>query len=305
MVISIIHFTLFFHMFFSAPESNKAYCGFDKVDISTLPLTDKFDTLAQDRGKVGQKEISGIAISQKYQGHIWGINDSGNGSVLYLYDTENANLKKLFILSDLSNTDWEDLTIGTGLSGNTHLYIADMGDNEAKRDEYAVYKIEEPKTEALDGEIAHTVTKKEVIPFMYDDGPRDAEAIAFDPVGKKLIIISKRESQVGIFELPDEPGETPHYLQQIGELPLTFVVAAEFSADGLLFMMKTYDQIFIWERQSAEEDFCDMVARTPERAPYTMIEPQGESICLNEKGFFTLSEERFGIQPRLYFYPKK
>jgi len=91
-------------------------------------------------------------------------------------------------------------------------------------------------------------------------------------------------------------------LSPIGNLPINNVVAADFSSDGLKFFVKTYTNIYLWERTSTEESFCSMMGRKPVNIPY-QLEPQGESICFTEGGFVTLSEERFDIKPQLYFYP--
>ena len=233
---------------------------------------------------------------------MWAINDSGNGAVLYLYSVEDANLRALFILNGISNVDWEDLGMHNE-NENGVLYIPDIGDNEAKRSVYSIYKIPEPVIAENDAKINKLNVTPEVLRYMYSNGARDAEAMAYDPVDKKITIISKREKKVFIYSTEWISSGPKRTLNPLGQLPLTNVVAADFSSDGSKFLLKTYTTIYLWIREHKNEPFCSMISRTPIEVPY-QIEPQGESICFSTKGILTLSEERFRIQPILFLYPQ-
>jgi len=268
-------------------------------NITDLKACTSYRSVPDTIGAIGQKEISGIAPSLRHPGHFWGINDSGNGAVLYLYSMENAELRALFILTGLSNLDWEDLSISRSSEGYGTLHIPDIGDNKAKRKVYSIYKIPEPALS--DNKINHLGVTPEVIRFYYSDGSRDAEAMTYDPVDQSHYIITKREEEVHLYRLEDSDQDSVRSINPIGTLPLTNVVAADFSLDGMQFILKTYTQVFLWSRSSPTESFCEMISRKPLEVPY-QLEPQGESICFTEKGFITLSEERFGIKPTLYQY---
>lgn len=273
-------------------------CGLASIDFAELNTSNQFKASPDTIGLIKQKEVSGIVRSIKYPGHFWAINDSGNGAVLYLYSIADASIRGLFILRNVSNTDWEDLSI----DNNGIIYIPDFGDNDAKREAYTIFKIPEPDFGQPESKINEITADVERIRFTYKNGARDAEAFAFDPVDRVSYIISKREKNVFVYPLPLEKSDSTLILEPIGNLPFSNVVAADFSSDGMKFMLKTYTNIYLWGRESADESFCNTISRVPENVSY-QLEPQGESLCFMEDSFITVSEERFGLQPWLYYYP--
>ncbi len=276
------------------------FCFDPSSNFSELKSTGLFEASPDTLGIIKQKEISGITYSIRYPDHFWGISDSGNGAVLYLYSGEDATLKHLFILNGLNNTDWEDLSLAR--EGNTGmLYIPDFGDNQAKRNIYTVYKIEEPEITTPDKKINNLTISPERIKYKYAEGPRDAESIAYDPIDSCLYITTKRESMVNIYRLSTEQKDSIQHISSLGTLPLTNVVGTDFSPDGMQFILKTYTNVYLWMRESEDESFCSLISKDPYFVNY-QLEPQGESICFINDSFITVSEERFGITPMLYQY---
>jgi len=273
-------------------------CSLQPEHLEKAKISFDYVLLPENRGVIKQKEISGITYSRKYPGHFWGVNDSGNGQVLYLYDQTNAKLRKSFILHGILNTDWEDMTIGKDSNQEDVLYIGDIGDNKARRASYNLYQFKEPEAKKLDGKVANILLEFNVMKYQYADGARDAESLAYDPVEEKLYVISKREKNVGIYVLPNEFAEETYQAVKMGTLPMSNVVAADFSANGQRFILKTYSNIFLWERNTENQPFCEMIISTPCILPYSM-EPQGESICFFGESYATVSEQRFSIEPRL------
>ena len=276
------------------------FCFDPSNSFSDLQISELFKGSPDTLGIINQKEISGITYSIKYPDHFWGISDSGNGAVLYLYNGADATLKHLFILNGLNNTDWEDLTLS--IEGNEGvLYIPDFGDNQAKRNIYTVYKISEPEIKSPDKKINNLFLSPDRIKYKYAEGPRDAESIAYDPIDSCLYITTKRESMVNVYRLSTEQTDSTQHISSIGTLPLTNVVASDFSPDGMQFILKTYTNVYLWNRTSKSESFCSMISRDPLLLNY-QLEPQGESICFFGDSFITVSEERFKITPQLYRY---
>lgn len=80
------------------------------------------------------KEVSGneLDINQEF---IWMLNDSGNKPHLYGVSFEGKIIKKLKI--DAKNRDWEDIT----KDDNGNIYIGDFGNNENKRKNLKILKI--------------------------------------------------------------------------------------------------------------------------------------------------------------------
>src|SRR6266550_3314012 len=97
------------------------------------------------------KESSGIVASRRYTNLYWTHNDGGGPKkqVLYAIDRE-GNTRASFSVIDVTLHDWED--IATDNAG--HLYIGDIGNNDAKRKALTVYEIAEPNPHAGTGSIA-------------------------------------------------------------------------------------------------------------------------------------------------------
>lgn len=81
------------------------------------------------------REVSGIQYDVKRDA-FWMLNDSGNAPSVFLINAQGKILKELKI--DAQNTDWEDITIDA--QGN--LYIGNFGNNENKRKDLHIIKIE-------------------------------------------------------------------------------------------------------------------------------------------------------------------
>ncbi|MEM6641617.1 MAG: hypothetical protein AAF616_01445 [Bacteroidota bacterium] len=277
----------------------QVHCG-HKSSFENLEFSNLFSEIPDTLGFIKQKEISGIAPSIRYPGYFWAVNDSGNGAVLYLFSLEDASLKSLFILKGISNIDWEDLAILKKDGNIGTLYIADFGDNQAKRKLCTIYKMDEPELAGTSSKIQKITVTPEQITYRYENGPRDAESLAIDPLSGLLYILTKREEHIYMFPL-DPRFDSTQVIEAIGTLPLNNVVAADFSLDGMKLMVKTYTDIYLFERKSQSTSVCEMLSGVPKKIPY-LVEPQGESVCFVEGGFITVSEERFKIEPKLYFY---
>ncbi|MBP4138365.1 hypothetical protein J3495_09715 [Flavobacterium sp. P7388] len=79
------------------------------------------------------KEVSGVGFWDK---ELFCIQDSGNKNEIVVLDTFGNSNRKITILN-AKNIDWEDLTFDK--KGN--LYIGDFGNNENKRKDLTIYKI--------------------------------------------------------------------------------------------------------------------------------------------------------------------
>lgn len=272
-------------------------------DFKSLNKSESYHASPDSIGLVGQKEISGIIPSIEYPGYFWGINDSGNGAVLHLFSLETAEIKNLFILTGISNVDWEDLAIGKDKNGKGIIYIPDIGDNKAKRKICTVYKISESLLKPSENSIQYVnLDNPATVLYTYSNGARDAEAMAYDPIENQLIVVTKREDNVMVY--PIDPNTTSQTVEPLGSLAISNVVGADFTENGSKFILKTYTHIYEWQRSDLTESLCDLLSKSPTKIPY-QIEPQGESICYVNGGFITLSEERFGIKPVLYKYRLK
>jgi hypothetical protein len=93
--------------------------------------------------------------------------------------------------------------------------------------------------------------------------------------------------------------------QPITTLPFTQATAANFSLDGTELLIKNYDSIFYWSRDTTQT-VSQMLIDRPKILNY-IPEPQGESIAwsLDGSGYYTVSEKVVGRKSNLLFYERK
>jgi hypothetical protein len=136
----------------------------------------------------GLMEGSGVVPSVNTPGLLWALNDSGNDPVLFAL-TPAGQVRGLVAVRDAINRDWEALSAGPCPQGHC-LFIADVGDNDAKRDDLRIYYLREP----IAGTASQTVAPDGVIALRFADGPHDVEAIYVAP-DASIWLITKRPSR--------------------------------------------------------------------------------------------------------------
>jgi hypothetical protein len=294
------------HPFWSTFEPWKVTYG-----TFAMPFTPDFDPIPLDLGLVDLKEASGIAASRKNPGKIWAHNDSGFPNHLYLIDTTTAEILATFVITGASNIDWEDMeVVADPVTGVPFVYIANTGDNRQRRNDYDVYRFEEPQYDPADfGKEVHlpqgSVTRHR---FRFPDGSHDTESMFVDPANLDVYLITKRDASSTIYVLPHPyiAGTAFNKTYKVGELGFKEASAASVSFDGRQVMIKTRQDIFYWERTTANEPYHQLLAQTPVKAPY-VGEPQGEAICFDAaNNYFTLSEAlNLTTPPTLFRYNAK
>jgi len=246
------------------------------------------------------EEVSGLVASQRYPNRLYVQTDSGGEAAVFVLDTLGNELGRLD-LSGLKNRDWEDIAIGPGPNGTSYIYVAEIGDNEAKYEEIYLYRFAEPE---LLQAIPSTAIDK--VTLQFPGGPKDAETLLADPISGTLFLVSKREPKNAVYQVPAtafEKGSAT--LEKVHEFDFNSSVAGDISKDGSQILIKTYLAVFYWKRTD-KQSLVEALKVAPMRLPY-VPEPQGEAIGFNFKGdaYFTLSEKRNGVTPTLYRYPKK
>jgi len=212
-------------------------------------------------------EASGIAASRREQDVFWIVNDSGKPR-LHAVDSQGRELGKVKVV-DANNSDWEDLA-AFDLDGEPYLLVADIGDNDAKRRDVRVYAMAEPEPDDRDTDVAWKFD------FSYPDGPRDAEALAVDAGGDRILVLSKRDIPPLLYELPLKPGDDDGLvatrLGPITTLPrprrqdFEFAPATKYwwwqptamdiAADGSAAVILTYRGVYLYRRIDAEDWFA-------------------------------------------------
>jgi hypothetical protein len=246
-------------------------------------------------------ECSGMASSRLNRDLLYTVNDSGGQSIVYALDTQ-GNLRHRIALRGTQNRDWEGLAIGPGPRSNTsYIYVGEIGDNSARYGEIYVYRFAEPNLSQADSLVS--VDTVDTLSIVFEDGPRDAEALMVDPKTRDIVIISKREASVGVYLIPyPQSTQSVNTARKVATLPLSWVTSCDISPNGRTILVKTYTNVYKFKRgrnQSLSQAFGGKLKALPYE-----LEPQGEAICFSSsgRGRYTLSERAQGKDLHLYFY---
>lgn len=153
------------------------------------------------------KEVSGLVYHQKYQ-LLFALEDKGNPNEIYVFDTL-GNSKNTIQINDVSNTDWEDLTIDS--EGN--LYIGNFGNNANDRKDLAIYKLDANELNT------NKITPSQVTHFYYpeqkDFPPKKKDLIfdceAFVVIDSYFYLFTKNRSKgfdgtFYVYKIPNKAG---------------------------------------------------------------------------------------------------
>jgi hypothetical protein len=204
------------------------------------------------------------------------------------------------LLPDLSARDWEDMALGPGPDPAVdYLYFADIGDNRGRREDVLIHRIPEPEP------ATGTVSGGETLRVTYPLGPTEAETLLVDPVNGDMVIAGKTLS--GITPLYGLAGDldwsVPQEATYLGEIALgTFALATGGDAGTDRIVIRTYDEVFAWERRPGVSLAETLLA--PSCRVASVSEGQGEAIALipGRLGFYTISEGT--NQPIFRFVPE-
>lgn len=256
---------------------------------------------------VNNKEIdeaSGLVMSRNNPNTIWTHNDSGDEPRIFLISNKGKYLATYFV-EGATNIDWEDISIAND-NGINYLYVGDIGDNASESEVKSIYKFPEPTIDSTKIPIESSISNAKTIRFKYPDGHRDAECLMVDPITKDIIIISKREENVGIYLAPYPQSFTEVItLAKVGSLLFSGVVGGDISPDGKEILLKTYKKVLYWKKAD-NETIIERITNLFENLPYKG-EPQGEAIAWDTdgKGYYTLSESPKNKPINLIYYKRK
>ena len=284
--------------------------------LSLLVASEPIFGERQDYGEIEYDlidEASGLVSSKKNANVFWTHNDSGDENRIYAFNNLGQHLG-VYYLDDCDARDWEDIAIGPGPEEDQdYLYIGDIGDNQSQYNTKYIYRFLEPDVFSSQPPISEVIYNIDKIEYQYEDGNRDAETLMIDPIMKDIIIVSKREELVHIYQLPyPQSIEWPLTAQLIDTMDfypedssdLGRIVSGDISYDGTEILIKSYLNIFHFPRYE-NQSITDAFSNTMTTVEY-IIEPQGESIGWHPDGFgyFTVSEEAEDVPCHLYFYPR-
>jgi len=224
-------------------------------------------------------------------------NDSGDAARLYAVDTDGRARGRLTVPGDA--VDWEDLAAAPCPDGSGPcLWIGDIGDNGALREEVVILAVPEPQT---DGD--HQADRVWRFPVVYPNGSRDAEALVVSPAGDAFWLFEKDEDgRVSAFEHPgplvdgarttmnkSEKFDAPGLEIEQGRM----ITAADLHPGGERLLLRVYTGTYEY-RFDRGQGPMDLAEITPELVAFgPLSEPQGEAVAYDEsgRGVITVSED--------------
>ncbi len=226
-------------------------------------------------------ESSGIAAGRRTAGVFWTHNDSGDKPNLYAFDLRGRDLGT-WQIQGIASRDWEDMA-SFSLGGKPWLLVADTGDNDQKCKTPMLHVIPEPRVDpnrpVAGGQVGVAMT----IPFFYDDGCQDCEAVGVDATSRTILLISKRGKRT-VYELPlpEKTPARPLTAKSIATLDLGMVTAMDVSPDGLRAIVATYGNLTEYARGPGES--WAVAFGRPGRTITAPGRTQGESVCYGPDG---------------------
>ncbi len=168
------------------------------------------------------EELSGFAYDKK-NNELWVEGDSGTGPYIAKVDVNTAQGLRLKV-QGVSNIDWESIE----LDGQGQLWVLDVGDNNKKRKNVRLYKIN-PKN------IQGNLVTAEKFELTYAEGPMDCEGgLIKDDVlylFEKVYFLEPRVYTVNLKERPLKA-------KLEGRLPKSNLITdASLSPEGRLFFL--------------------------------------------------------------------
>jgi hypothetical protein len=186
------------------------------------------------------RESSGVIASRHYPDVFWTHNDGGGPKkqVLYAIDRQ-GNTRAVFPVTGVTLHDWEDIAIDdTG-----HLYIGDIGNNDAKRDTLYVYEIDEPNPTMRAG----SVSPKRGWTLKFPNGPFDCESLFIWKDQGYVISKVFHDALAQIFRFPLNGTSGPLTLELVASTKIhSPVTGADISADGKLLGLVAKDGAYVF-----------------------------------------------------------
>lgn len=262
------------------------------------------------------KEASGLVASHYNKDLFWTHNDSGDLPRIFLI-ASNGKGKLDFILKGIENRDWEDMGIWQDSNGQSWIYLADIGDNDAKYPSYFIYRFKEPRLEEYLSTV-RVISNIEKIEFSLSDQSRDMESLLIDQRTGELFVISKREKNKFLYQIPltkwNQKVEAKKIMKLDFSIPsssinlierLYYLTGASVSSTNEEILVRNYLEIYYWKK-NYYESIPDALGRKPRVVP-SKLEPQGEAVAFAkyQKGFYTISETSQKVNPVHFYYTEK
>ncbi len=204
-------------------------CGAQSNDGAAQPREVSDDVMLVGRIRNPRiTESSGIAVSRKNPDLFWTHNDGGGKrQVLYAMTRTGQPIAEFRITGALID-DWEDIAA----DDKGHLFLGDIGNNDAKRHSIAVHRIDEPDTKESQNGLARVTRSWNL---RYPKAPFDCEGLFV--WGEHGYLISKvfDDERADIYRFSLTNTAASQTLEVVAEIKIDSpVTGAAISPDGRL-----------------------------------------------------------------------
>ena len=269
------------------------------------------------QGVIDQKDVtesSGLARSAVIDNAFWTMNDSGNGTDLFMFDEKGKSLARCE-MKGAQNIDWEAMS--SWQSGDDHfVVVADTGDNLRRRSEYRIYFAKEPKVKAGKKKIYNKAAPAVGVNFRFDAGPMNCEAMGIPSGTDEVFFVEKQFAETGMQHTPsifrlrlpakelteklslkrkDRAGRLPNVLvaSKVADFPVYGVTGMAFSPDGKRAVIRNYLEMYLFEMQPSggnissggskhtHSDWADVFKNQKAVVLPMPLQHQGEAICFS------------------------
>jgi len=270
------------------------------IQDSTKANTENLKLLAELNVKV--KETSGLAV---LGGVLITHNDKGRSNQLLLLNSESGKIEQTIDVSNIQNTDWEDLA-----KSEEFLFIGDMGNNEGERKNLAIHLVAIKDINKTTSSVKSTGS----IDFYYPEQNEfdvskkhnfDCEAILYHNQQIYLFTKNRLDDKTNLYALPAKPGN--YAAKLIGSFEVGGrITGADVSADGKKIALVGYNKksdCFLWTFDGFTGDnFFTGTAKKYTLGQYAQL-GQMEGIAFKDNSsVFISSEEIVNVFARLYLF---
>ena len=171
-------------------------------------------------------ESSGVVASRRYEGVLWTHNDGGGPRRQFLFAVNRTGeTQASFPVTGALLHDWEDIAIDDA----GHLFLGDIGNNDEKRGELAVYEVHEPDPRAG----ARAIPVERHWRLLFPKERFDCESLFIHQGHGYLISKVFNNARAQIFRFPLRETNEPLTLELVATTKIESpVTGADISADG-------------------------------------------------------------------------
>ncbi|MFT5681031.1 MAG: hypothetical protein ACI8RZ_001937 [Myxococcota bacterium] len=250
-----------------------------------------------EAGTLGHKELdesSGLMVSRQVADLMWTHNDSGDSARLFAIGLDGRD-RGVFTLTDAEAGDWEDSALYVEPdTGETTLFIGDIGDNSQIRESITIFMVPEPDASLLDAKTDTALTDWTALTLSYPDKRMlNADTMLADPQTGDLYLVAADADDVPVLfrKLAPHTPDSHTVLQEVATLDMSYPTGGAFSPLGDQLLLRTGDAGHLW-LLDASFDLADSVGLEACSVPIAE-EVRGESVdfLADGSGYVTTSEE--------------